>query len=259
MTGWVSHRRFSPIMHGFKYKVMMLYLDLDEQSEVFSHSRLWSDTARWALAKFDREYYLGGNKQAKNTSKTPTKKSIKDSVIDCINTQTGEDFKGSVRLLTNAKYFGFIVNPISVYYCFEHTPDGEKLVYSVLEVTNTPWNEKVQYVIKVEGERKHSAVFEKAMHVSPFNDSNMDYHWFSCTPKDTINIHLSNVKHSSEDKKPFFDATLKLNAHPINQSQLNNVLLAYPFMTLKVMGAIYWQAMRLLAKRLPFVSHPNKN
>ena len=55
------------------------------------------------------------------------------------------------------------------------------------------------------------------------------------------------------------DATLKLNAHPINQSQLNNVLLAYPFMTLKVMGAIYWQAMRLLAKRLPFVSHPNKN
>ena len=29
-TGWVGHRRFQPVPHGFNYRLFMMYLDLDE-------------------------------------------------------------------------------------------------------------------------------------------------------------------------------------------------------------------------------------
>lgn len=38
--------------------------------------------------------------------------------------------------------------------------------------------------------------------------------------------------------------------------QLRRSLLRHPWMSAKVLGAIYWQALRLWTKRTPFFSHP---
>jgi hypothetical protein len=83
---------------------------------------------------------------------------------------------------------------------------------------------------------------------------NHEYDWHSVTPNENLLIHMENL----EDSKKVIDATLKLEREEITAKQLNAVILSYPFMTLKVVAAIYWQALKLLIKRVPLYMHPKK-
>jgi DUF1365 family protein len=65
---------------------------------------------------------------------------------------------------------------------------------------------------------------------------------------------LSLANFSGEEK--IFDATLSMQRHPIEAGTLSRLLWRYPIMTMKVCAAIYWQALRLWVKRMPFYSHP---
>jgi len=73
-------------------------------------------------------------------------------------------------MLTNLRYFGFIINPITCYYCFDET--GEKIETIVAEVTNTPWKQRCHYVLAIDEEQQQRGAqhvfFTKEMHVSPF-------------------------------------------------------------------------------------------
>ena len=40
--GHVSHRRFLPVRHDFRYGIFMLYVDLAELPELFDRFWLWS-------------------------------------------------------------------------------------------------------------------------------------------------------------------------------------------------------------------------
>ncbi|SMF47055.1 hypothetical protein SAMN02745866_03021 [Alteromonadaceae bacterium Bs31] len=237
--GWVQHRRFSPKEHQFKYQVFMMYLDLDEIDAVLSKSYFWS-SSKYALARFKRSDYLG-----KNNS------DLKQLVLDKVEDKLGKRPDGAVRLLTNCRYFGFIMNPLSIYYCFDAR---EQLQAMLLEVTNTPWKDRHQYVLACDpGERVQRIPFNKQMHVSPFHPMNMQYRLNSELHDDELKFHLSNSLVHEPDKK-VFDASLLLKREDVTGSALSRVILAYPFMTFKVLGAIYWQALKLFIKRVPL--HP---
>ena len=235
--GTVRHRRLSPKRHEFRYRVFMMFLDLDELETVFRGSRLWS-THRPALAWFRRGDYLAG---------APA---LADAVRDRVQAATGCRPAGPVRMLTNLRYFGFIMNPITCYYCYER--DGETLAWVVVEVTNTPWRERHAYVLPAGGRRVHRCTFAKAMHVSPFHPMAMTYHWRGNSPGDRLAVHLENL----EDDRMVFDATLALARVAITPATLRNTILSYPFMTLKVCLAIYWQALKLFVRRVPVYAHP---
>jgi len=233
-SGWVEHIRYRPKQHRFQYQVFMMYLDLDELNQVFSLSRLWSQRFPFAPAYFKRADYLG------NPSKP-----LKDEVIKRIKDVHGVDFKGSVRLLTNIRYFGYVINPISCYYCFD---EHENLKFLVAEVTNTPWDERVSYVLSSEaGSKTIKTEFQKELHVSPFNPMDMTYCWHSNTPDNYLFINLGTV----EGHSAVLDANVFLKREEISAQLLRKKVIQYPFMTVKVVAAIYWQALQLVLKKTP--------
>lgn len=237
--GSVRHRRKTPGQHHFQYQVFMVYLDLAEMDHVFDGSRLWS-CSRPTLAWMRREDYLDGHGK------------LDTEVRQRVEDETGSWPTGPIRVLTNLRYFGFIINPITVYYCFEE--DGKHLQALLLEVTNTPWKEKTVYVLPCDPNRRKQRIsFEKSLHVSPFMPMDMTYRWYSNTPDARLAIHLENY----QAREKWFDATLALQRVEITGSTLRSTLLQHPFMTLKVVSAIYWQAAKLyFQRRASFFRHP---
>jgi DUF1365 family protein len=236
--GYLRHRRFTPHAHKFTYQVFMMYLDLDELDQVFTMSPFWS-TKPWRPARFRRSDFLGD-------PDTPLKQAVRDR----IHAETGHWHDGPVRMLANLRYFGFNINPISCYYCFDRR---EGLQYIVVEVTNTPWNERQSYVLTCDPEQRiQRKSFAKAMHVSPFNPMNMTYRWSSNEPQRILSLNLETECHD----EIHMDATMALKRREISGASLAFILLRHPWMTAKVALAIYWQALKLWVKRNPFYDHP---
>jgi hypothetical protein len=243
--GLLRHRRFAPRAHEFSRRLFMMYVDLAELPEVFRGRWLWS-TQRPALAWLRREDYLG-----------EASESIDSAVRARIAARTGMRPAGPIRMLTHLRYFGVAFNPVTIYYCFD--PTDSRIESIVAEITNTPWNERHAYVLTA-AERKPQARllryrFAKAFHVSPFLPMDVNYDWRFSVPAQRLTVHMENL---AQDRK-LFDATLDLARHEITGSALAKALAAFPCMTASVLGSIYWQALRLWLKRIPFYSHPARN
>ncbi|MDH4048382.1 MAG: DUF1365 domain-containing protein [Gammaproteobacteria bacterium] len=244
-SGQVKHSRTVPVAHAFSYRLFMMYLDLDELSHVF-HGRWFWSTKRPALARFRRENYLGDPAEP-----------LAESVRKLVASRTGSTPNGPIRLLTNLSYFGYCFNPISVYYCFDR--DDTRVEAIVAEVSNTPWGERHCYVLdgstNLGDDRIHRYESRKELHVSPFMDMDIDYNWLLTAPSDNVVVRISNLAR----KDRIFAATLILRRKEINAASLAFTLAAYPFMTIKVILAIHWQALRLWLKGCRIKAHPAKH
>jgi DUF1365 family protein len=242
--GQVRHRRFTPRSHQFSYSLYLLYLDLAELPALFDRYWFWS-ARRPNIAWFRRQDHIGD----------PTV-SLDTTIRQAIQNATGFQPQGPIRLLTHLRYFGYGFNPVSFYYCYDR--EDMQLQAIVAEVNNTPWGEQHYYVLPASehtGHSRHQRYHrQKEFHVSPFMPMNIDYDWRFSLPGRRLSIHMENYHAGSK----IFDATLLLKHSPITSANLARVLLQYPFITGKVIGAIYWQALRLLIKKVPFYPHPDK-
>jgi uncharacterized protein len=240
--GQVEHSRSTPAANSFSYSVFMMYADLDEIGSVLDRFWLWSARGP-ALAWLRRSDHLGNPRQ-----------SLAESVRELVAEKSGRKPTGPVRLLTNFRYFGYCLNPISVFYCFD---DQERLQDIVFEVTNTPWGERHCYVLAAadnKASKGFSFDFDKQMHVSPFMTMDMSYKARLTDPGEALYVGMSN-RHNG---KKIFDAKLALTRLPITSWNLARTLLRDPAITLRVVTLIYWQAFKLWIKRVPLVAHPNK-
>ena len=233
-----------PAPHSFSYRMFMMYLDLDELPELFNGRWLWS-ARRAALARFRRQDHMGSPEI-----------SLGQAVRDLVKSQTGEEPDGPIRLLTHLRYFGHVFNPVSFYYCFDKEDQYVETI--VAEVNNTPWGEQHCYVLPQSdnhGQGKHSRFSpKKVMHVSPFMEMDVDYDWRFKQPGESLTVHMENARKGEK----IFDATLDLQRREISGASLAKVLMSFPLMTMKVVAAIHWQALRLWLKSVPVHDHPNK-
>lgn len=243
--GVVRHRRRSPVEQTFSYRIFMAYLDLDELDVVFRGRWLWS-TRRPALARFRREDHLGNPARP-----------LAQAVRDLVEERRGIRPQGPIRLLTHLRTFGYVFNPVSLFYCFD--PAERRVESIVAEVSNTPWNERHAYVLTPELDRGQGALHRyrtaKEFHVSPFMGMDLDHLWSFRDPGERLSVVIQNRRVAAA---PFFSASLALRRREITGPALARALLRYPLLTLQVIGSIYGQALRLRRKGVPVYPHPRE-
>jgi len=232
-------------MHAFRYRVHMMYLDLDELDSVFDRRWFWS-TRRPAVARFRREDHYGD-------PDIPLDQAIRSLVFE----RAGARPEGPIRLLTNLTWLGFCFNPVSLYYCY--SKDGSAVETVVAEVSNTPWGERCCYVLDRSMNRGDETTqryrTQKTMHVSPFMSMGLEYDWLLTAPDDELVVRINAEKEGAS----FFNATLALKRQEISGANLAGVMARYPLITFKVLAGIYWQAFRLWIRGCPLYDHPNKS
>jgi len=243
--GWLEHRRLAPRAHAFRYRLFYVYLDLAELNTVFTRRWLWS-TSRTALARFRRRDHLGD-------PQIPLDRAVRDLVQD----RTGHRPAGPIRLLTHLRYFGHCFNPVSFYYCFDGADTAVESV--VAEVNNTPWGEQHCYVLTRDSgagvNRSLHCRSQKVFHVSPFMPMELEYRWHLTTPSSRLAVHMALTPVGSAADQ-LFEATLSLRRTPMTGPRLAWMLARFPLVTVQVVVAIHWQALRLWLKRVPSFDHP---
>jgi uncharacterized protein len=241
MRGQVSHRRFTPTQHSFRYSTAQWWLALDELAEVSALSRWWSVDG-WAPLEFRRKDYLPGSEG-----------DLASAVLDKMSLLAQQPLTGRVFFLGNVRTFGLYFSPINCY--FLQPIGADNYSYMLAEVSNTPWNERHYYLLDLTQPLEH----EKAFHVSPFNPIDMQYKWRIRAPAAAVGGQPANIHLEAHRGDKHFSATLTLERVEMNSNSINRVLLRFPVNTVTTVLAIYWQALKLWLKRTPLYDHNDKN
>lgn len=241
-TGTLRHRRFKPTGNAFSYSVCLFYLDLSEIPGIFNKTGLAS-LEKPGLVSFRRADYLGDPNQTLDVA-----------VRDRVEKEMGVRPNGPIRMLTQITYLGYCFNPVTFYYCFDSADTHPQ--YIITEITNTPWHERHVYTLECKGTDMEQFAFPKNFHVSPFMGMDFTYEWLFSKPGNKLLVNMLNIDDTPSNR--FFDATLTLNRTDFTTFNFAMAVLKYPLMTFKTVFLIYWQALRLWIKRVPFHAHPSK-
>lgn len=238
-TGIVWHRRSSPRQHAFRYRLYFSLLDLAQLEETFARCRLWS-LHRPNLVRLRRDDFLA-----------PHDLPLIDAVRQRVAAELGFAPDGPIRMLTHLRQWGMCFNPVTFYFC-DH---AGALSAIVADVHNTPWNESRAYVLDARSQSgpDYRFEFDKDFHVSPFLPMDMDYDWRFRVGNDRIDVHMLLIRKGTE----CFRAGMSLALQPMTRRAMTLMPIRFPFVTLKVVAGIYWQAFRLWAKGIPFHPHPD--
>ena len=235
-TGTLRHRRFTPRRHEFTYGVFLALVDIDRVEELTRVSRLVSYN-RWNWASFEERDHFGD-------PKLPLRERLRlDAEANGLKLPGG-----AIYLLTNLRYLGYCFNPISLFYC--HDAEG-RLEMVLAEVCST-FGERHNYWLPGHGDAVLRQRAAKRMHVSPFMDMAMEYEFALTEPGERLTAHMDTL----EGGVKVLDATLVLEREPWSARSLHRALARHPWMTVKVMAAIHWEALRLWIKGVPVFTHP---
>lgn len=234
-VGEVYHQRVVPKHHEFTYKIFLFWIKLNELPRLNNEVKGFSNRG-FAPTQFKREDYLGD-----------TSLSLEHAVLDKMNELCDSTLQGDVFLLGQVRMFGLYFSPVNFYFLRDQELG---FTHMLAEVSNTPWNKRHHYLVDL----KHQKPCDKAFHVSPFNPMDMQYHWSVKTPDEDLNLKLSCFK-----QQRHFTAALNMTKKSLNSKTLLRVILSIPSMTIKTVFGIYWQALKLFIKRVPFYGYPSNN
>ncbi|MEO8927374.1 MAG: DUF1365 domain-containing protein [Caulobacteraceae bacterium] len=238
-AGVVTHQRMAPKRHHLRYSMFQILFDLDETPSLSSHLRLFSHNRLNLFSFFDRDHGDG---------RPGPLRGYVEETLSAADIDLGG---GKIRLLCMPRLFGHVFNPLSLYYC--HRADGT-LAAMLYEVNNT-FGERHSYLIAAPpagvGPIRQSC--SKAFHVSPYMDMAMTYDFKVTTPGETI---ATTVDASDAQGALIIVAAFTGRRQELTDRVLFHALFAYPLLTLKVVAAIHFEAVKLMFKGLRLRPHP---
>ena len=237
-TGKVMHARMKPVAHRFTYRVFSLLLDLDRLKEAGRLSRLFS-IERFNLLSFAPKDH--GDRDGSNPR----------VVVERLLARAGVARPARILLLCYPRILGFVFNPLAVYYCYD---DSSAVSALVEEVRNT-FGGMHPYVLPVSSAQDPDAIRQeqdKEFYVSPFLDMQMRYRFRMRAPGDCVKIRILE----SDAAGPILAATFAGTRSDVTDASLLRACVAMPFLTLKVVAAIHWQALKLWLKGVHYVPGP---
>lgn len=236
--GIVVHQRLRPKRHRLQYRVFSLLLDIDELSTLGQRLRLFAYNRRGVLSFYDRDHGDGSGAPLRPW----VEENLKTAGIDIAG--------GRIEILCYPRLWGYVFNPLSVYYCYHR---GGALAAMIYEVNNT-LGERHSYLIPVKGVQRGEVHqhCEKVFYVSPFIPMQAHYRFRVSLPGDRLSV----VINQSDADGPLLHAAFTARRVAVSDMSLLQVILAYPLMTLKVIVAIHWEALRLWLKGVPLVRRP---
>jgi hypothetical protein len=233
------HRRLRPRRHRLRYRVFWLLLDLDEIDSLAGTLRLFSRNRFNALSFYDRDHGDGSGEP------------LRDQIEQHLAAAGLDLHGGAIRLLAMPRIFGYGFNPLSIYFCYGRDGICEAIVY---EVHNT-FGERHSYLIAVDN--PSAAVIEqhcdKVFHVSPFLGMDMTYRFRVDKPGERVAVAVSTADRTG----PLLFAALDGERRAVTDAALLRVLVTHPLLTLKVIGAIHWHALRMLLKGMRLQPRPS--
>ena len=232
-NGTVIHKRFKPKIHFFKYKVFSLLIDLSELDNLDKKIGFFSYNKFNLISFFDKDH---GDRDGSSVISW-VKKNLKENDVNCENIR--------IKLLCYPRIFGYVFNPLSIFYVYDK---NDKLISLLYEVKNT-FGEQHTYIFKIKENNllKHNC--EKKFHVSPFIEMNCSYFFRTLKPADKISIIIDQyqlnekILYASQDGKRTDFTT----------SELIKSYLKHPLMSFKVIAAIHFEAFKLWTKGIRFI------
>jgi DUF1365 family protein len=186
------------------------------------------------LARFDVCDHLGGRGPA-----------IKDDLRGFLAAR-GIALDGRVVMLANARVFGHVFDPLTVFWCLG--PDG-RTRHVIAEVHNT-YGERHAYLLAPGP--AGIAETDKEFYVSPFNDVSGRYRLSFQLAPDRVRVRVALSQHG----KPVFGASFDGVPRPATRRAVLAAAAGMPLMPQRVSALIRLHGLWLWARRLPIVRRP---
>ena len=226
--GFVTHRRFTPLRHFFSYKTFSILFDLDELESLQKKISLFSYNKFNLFSFYNRDH---GDRSGDNLS---------DWVKDNLKKNNLNFNISKIKLLCFPRIFGYVFNPLSIFYCYENS----NLKVVLYEVKNT-FNEQHTYIFPVDQNSKIiSQHCNKKFYVSPFIEMETDYNFRLSEPAERLKVY---IKQTDKIGKVLI-ACQTGKKQIMSTKQLLIHFLFHPMMTLKIILAIHFEALRLWKK-----------
>lgn len=237
--GEVMHARLKPFGHRFVYRVFSLLIDVDRLEEAGRMSAFLS-VDRANLCSF---------RQADHVERQG--ETVRD-YADRLLAGAGVEPAARILLLCYPRIFGYVFNPISVYFCYD---EGGRLTALIYAVRNT-FGQRHTYVAPLlEGQWSDAGIRQeraKLFHVSPFVGMEARYHFRVLPPGRVVRLRI----HETEQGEPLLSATFAGEARALGTASMSANLLKFPFMTWKIVAGIHWEALKLWLKGARFRRSP---
>ena len=236
-VGQTTHVRFKPQPHKFRYGVFQLLIDVDDLTAAFAGLRTFG-VGRFGLFGFNARDHGARDGQ-------PLRIWVESKLTEAGLTATA----AQIRLLCFPRILGFVFNPLSIFFVYDADHRLEAVIY---EVNNT-FGQTHAYVTPATGEGDERQEADKAFFVSPFYGVEGGYRFRLSPPGKSFDLVIGKQLAGETD----FVATLSTSRRPLTDGAMMKLFFAMPLMTLGVVVAIHWEALRLWFKGAHFYSRPS--